>query len=156
MPPNPVALDANLLVLLVVGLASDTYVTQHKRLKAFTIADYQLLQGLLANTPEVFVSPHTLTEASNLIGQIAEPALSHIRRVFRQLLAKFTETTIASRKAADDVAFLRLGLTDAVLLDETFHDLTLLTTDLALYLEASRRGRTAINFHHYIEANRSS
>ena len=154
MPPKAVALDANLLILLIVGLASETYIAQHKRLKAFTTADFHLLRDFIDSARGIVVSPNTLTEASNLIGQIAEPALSDIRGVFRRILAKATETTVPSRKAADDTAFLRLGLTDAVLLDETFQDLTLLTTDFDLYSEASKRGRTAVNFNYLIEANR--
>jgi hypothetical protein len=77
-----------------------------------------------------------------------------IRLAFRQLVAETSETSVASRKATADRSFLRLGLTDAVLLDEAFQGLTLLTADVDLYLEASRRGHTAINFHHYTEANR--
>jgi len=30
---------------------------------------------------------------------------------------------------------------------------TLLTSDLDLYLEAARQGRTVVNFNHYIAAN---
>jgi hypothetical protein len=62
-------------------------------------------------------------------------------------------TCFGSSDAAEDPIFLRLGLTDSVLLQEAFSTHVLLTADLDLYLEAARRGRNAINFTHYIKAN---
>ena len=60
-----------------------------------------------------------------------------------------------SATAAEDTAFLRLGITDAAFLDVSVNH-TLLTADLDLYLEASRRGQNAVNFNHYIEAARTT
>ena len=64
------------------------------------------------------------------------------------------ETYIESRRAANDSIFLRLGITDAALLNIVTKDHVLLTADVDLYLEATRRGHQAVNFNHHIEANR--
>ena len=52
--------------------------------------------------------------------------------------------------------FVRLGLTDAVLLLLSIDtSLILLTTDLGLYLAATKRGLKVVNFNHHREANSS-
>ncbi len=153
MPADAVLLDANLLVLLIVGSASISYIPKHKRTRAYTANDFALLVNRLAQAASIVVTPNTITEASNLAGRIDGPARSHIFAVFRALLLRLTEVHVVSSAAAEDPIFLRLGLTDSVLLQEAFKGHVLLTADLDLYLEAARRGRNAINFNHYIEAN---
>ena len=154
MPPSAVLLDANLLVLLIVGLASPDYISRHKRLRAFTIEDFELLRELLTSAQRVIVTPNIVTETSNLASQIPEPAGSRILTVLRALLASTIEVYVPSHSAAAGEAYLRLGITDAATLAVTTDDLTILTTDLDLYLESGRIGRAAINFVHHIAANR--
>jgi hypothetical protein len=77
-----IALDANLLVLLVVGLTKLNYIATHKRLKTYTIDDYTLLTELIAASAGMVVTPNVLSEASNLLRQIGEPARSEIVKPF--------------------------------------------------------------------------
>jgi len=65
-----------------------------------------------------------------------------------------TAIYIESKHAAEHATFPRLGVTDAVLLNIVTEKHTLLTSDLDLYIEATRRGHAVINFIHEIEANR--
>jgi hypothetical protein len=155
MPPSGILLvDANLLVLLVVGLASPEYIARHKRLRAFGAEDFDLLRNLLAAARRVIVTPNVVTEASNLAGQIAEPARARIFAALRTVLEHTQEVYVESRKAAVLGVFPRLGIADAVTLDLLGNDMTLVTSDLDLYLEAARQGRDAVNFNHFIAANR--
>jgi hypothetical protein len=93
-----------------------------------------------------------VTETSNLARQIAEPARTLVSRILRELVirAETQELHIPSTQAA----FLRLGMTDAAILDTLGPDKKLLTVDLDLYLQALRQGKPAENFTHYIEAAR--
>ena len=119
MSPLSVAIDSNLLLLLVVGMASRDYISKHKRLRAFTPDDYDLLKEQLSVATEIVVTPNTLTETSNLIDHIDNPARSHIYGTLRQLLELpgAIETYVASREASARNALPRLGLTDCCLLE---------------------------------------
>ena len=143
MSTPPIVLDANLLVLFVVGSAS-----RHKRLKEYSASDFDLLVDVLSAAPDVLLTPNTLTETSNLIGNISEPARTHIYTAFRKLIGIATEHYLPSSKAAVRPEFLRLGLTDAALLDLTPGTASLLTADLDLYLAALAQGSSAYNFNH--------
>jgi hypothetical protein len=153
MPHNAIVLDANLLVLLVVGMASPAYISRHKQLRAYNVRDFDRLRTVLSNASRIIVTPNTVTEASNLAGQISEPARTLVFTKLRALLGIAEEKYVASRQAAENITFLRLGITDAVVLDAMDVGSTLLSSDLGLCLEAARQGRTVVNFNHYIAAN---
>jgi hypothetical protein len=124
-----VAIDSNLLLLLVVGIASRDYIEKHKRLKAYSLADFDLLVRQLSDASKVVLTPNTLTETSNLIEHIGEPARSHIYRTLKHLMDvdDSNEQYIPSKKA--------LARPEA--------------TDLGqLYLAAIRSGAVAVNFNH--------
>ena len=61
--------DANLLVLLVVGNVDQDLIAKHGRLEEYTAEDYETLLDLLSQTrqSQIYVTPNTLTEASNLL-----------------------------------------------------------------------------------------
>jgi hypothetical protein len=141
-------LDSHLLLLFVVGTTSRDYISKHKRLREYTQDDFTLLSELVSSAQGVFVTPNTLTEASNLVGYIGEPARGHIYEVLGALIQSTEERYQESRRAAGRSEFLRLGLTDAVLLEATGTSHTLLTADLDLYLAATARGGPAVNFNH--------
>lgn len=149
MSQASIVLDTNLLVLFVVGTASRAYIPRHKRLKAYAVADFELLLKILAPAPEVLLTPNTLTETSNLVGNIAEPARTHVYEVLKAVIRQGPEKYISSRLAAERPEFLRLGLTDAALLSPPFQEAALLTADLHLYLAAVACGRPAFNFNHF-------
>jgi hypothetical protein len=152
VPDRTFVLDTNLLVLLVVGIASPRYISAHKRLWAYTQGDYLLLTEMLTPASGIIVTPNTLTEAVNLGLQIAEPARGRIAMVIRQLVQETRETYIESKEASRRPEFLRIGLTDTVVLDASAKTHIIITADLALYLEATRQGQKVVNFNHYREA----
>lgn len=70
-----VVVDANLMVLLVVGAASKNYIARHKRLRNhYTVYDFELLGLLVAEFSDIVVLPHILAEVSNIARQIDGPA----------------------------------------------------------------------------------
>ena len=147
-----VAIDANLLVLFIVGMTSRQYIAKHKRCAIFEPGDFELLIAVLLEATEVILTPNTLTEASNLLRQISEPARTEVSLVFRAYVQKAAERYVESRQATKRTEFIRLGLADAALLEIQNDDIVLLTTDLDLYLSACRDGRGALNFFHLKEA----
>src|SRR5437879_2423792 len=112
-----VALDANLLLLLVVGLTRLNYIATHKRLKAYTIDDYSLLTTLIAESAGIVATPNAFSEASNLLRQTGEPARSQILKRVRSLIQNTSEIYITSIDACSRDEFVRLGLSDSAMLE---------------------------------------
>lgn len=145
-------LDTNLLVLLVVGATSRALIAKHKLLRAFSETDFDLLLQFIEAAADVIVTPNTLTETSNLIGQIGEPARTAIYVEFSSLIRSATEAYVSSKDGAERGEFIRIGLTDCVLLEASAPSRLLLTSDFDLYASAARLGRKVVNFNHVREA----
>ena len=148
--PSALFIDANLIVLLVVGLAGRELIAKHRRTKMFTVEDFDRLIRAISPVAELRVTPNTLTEASNLLGQHGEPQRSRLLLTLRTLIERSPEIVVASVDAARRDEFPRLGLTDAALLEVVSADAPLLTVDLDLYVAALASGEVAaINFNHW-------
>ena len=144
-----VFIDSSLLVLLVVGRVGRGLITKHRRLREYTADDYDILVKLLRPVDQVFVTPNTLTETSNLLGQHADPERSRFFDMLRFFIQESKEIVIASVEASSNNAFGRLGLTDAVLLEVITAEAPLVTVDFDLYLAASRKeADSVVNFTH--------
>lgn len=147
--PSAVVLDANLIVLLVVGLYDPDLISKHRRVRIFDVEDYNLLRRKLDQLRRVLVTPNTLTEASNLLSQHGEPERSQLLKVLGRLIQNTDEVVVASTQASLNPSFERLGLTDAGLLEIISPEEPLLTVDLHLYVEALKDGEhRAFNFNH--------
>ena len=150
MPPTGYFIDANLLVLLVVGHEGRDLISRHRRLREYSADDYDILTDLLDEVDQVFVTPNTLTETSNLLGQHAEPERSRLLSRLRLIIQDSHEVVIASAAASANSAFERLGLTDAALLEVATLEAPLVTVDVGLY-DAGARTKgyaTVVNFNH--------
>ena len=142
-------IDSNLLVLLVVGSVGQDLIAKHRRLRAYTKEDYEILVNLLDPVDQVFVTPNTLTETSNLLAQHEDPERARFFEKLRDLIQESKEVVVASTEASKNDAFGRLGLTDAALLEVTTKETPLVTADLGLYLAVlEREGDAAVNFTH--------
>jgi hypothetical protein len=143
------SLDANLIVLLVVGLTNTSYIGMHKRLQAYRVEDFELLKKMIATAKEVVVTPNALSEASNLSRQILDPAKTNIAIVFREIVSRTREIYVQSIHASGRHEFLRLGLADNALLEIAKEDIVILSVDANLCIAAENSGYAAINFNHH-------
>jgi hypothetical protein len=143
------AIDSNLTLLLAVGRAERGLLYRHKRLRHYTEADYELLQGFIAVAERVVTTPHSLTEVSNLADfGILEPSRTRITASVRGLIEAFVELYCPSVELAGAPEFQRLGLADCAWLAALDNNTRLLTVDNELYLAALDRGCDAVNFNH--------
>ena len=149
MPPAGYFVDSNLLVLLVVGNVGRNLIQKHKRLQSFTVEDYDALMRLLGTVDQVFVTPNTLTETSNLLAQHREPERSRFFDMLRHVIENSREIVVTSADASSNNAFTRLGLADSALLQSVSTNTPVVTVDIDLYLAAwAQVPDSAVNFAH--------
>jgi hypothetical protein len=140
-------LDANLLVLLIVGLTDRRLINQFGRTKNhFTESDFDRLTNIVeffAERKGLATTSHVLAETSNLLGERLE---------FMITLERFVLRVCESRKEATRLVaspiFYRLGLTDAGLRDLSFRSHCILTVDKDL-ATAAMRGGAILNYNHF-------
>ena len=150
MFPKRIFLDANLLVLLIVGVTDQELINKHRRLREFDEDDYERLIRLVKQVNQILVTPNTLTEASNLLAYHGEPQRSRFFEVLRILIEEHEEIVVSNRTASQRKEFSRLGLTDAALLEAVSSSTPLITVDSSLYRAAiGKESECAYNFRHY-------
>lgn len=152
--PRIIALDAGVLVLLVVGLTNPKLIERHKRLEGYTINDFEFLLSILERYDEAVVIPNALTEAGNFLKRIAEPARSQIFMRFRYFIENTREVYIESRTAVHRTEFVRLGLTDSAELELARRDIFILVADGPLCRAALDAGYQAAHFRELTEYGR--
>lgn len=64
------------------------------------MTDYERLVDVIGRAEQVLVTPNTLTEASNLLGQHGEPERSRLMDGLRYVIEESRETVVASADAA--------------------------------------------------------
>lgn len=146
--PHTVLIDTNLLLLLVVGGVRLDQIERFGRTRKYSVADYYLLLDIMDGFTEVIVTPHVLTETSNLLGQLGEPLRGQCLAALGCLVSDWDERWTAASDLVREAVYTRLGLTDSAVLQEADTNTTILTDDLDLYLAVSAVKRTSINFTH--------
>ena len=133
-------IDANLLILLVVGRVGSDLIGEHRRLRGFSVADYELLVDFTADYDVIYVTPNTLAETSNLLASHLRTHRHRFLGTLRALIEQSREIVIASADAAGNAHYLDLGLTDAALLEAVSSETPLLTADVKLFTVATADG----------------
>lgn len=145
---NRLSVDTNLLVLLIVGSVSEGSIATHKRTRIYDRDAFRLLMSLVRQAASVVVTPHVLSETSNLLRQCGEPLATTLAARFAALVSELQERHQDARIVVQRPEHGRLGLTDAGLLELQASGIVLLTDDNALYLASLAAGRQAVNFAH--------
>ncbi len=143
--------DAMLLVLLVVGRTDTRIIDKHRNLGHFSTNDFETLLNLVDGPDRVvWVTPNTLTEASNLLGQHGSPEREQLFDTLSSLINESQEVLVQSTRAAESSRFRELGLSDCALLSVVSKERPLLTTDGTLYIAAlTIDSEASVNFNHH-------
>lgn len=151
LPRQGYFVDSMLLVLLVAGRTDRRIIARHRRLESYSVHDFDLLANMISDWGGVvWVTPNTLTEASNLLGQHRSPERELLFETLARLISESQELLIESSRASIHPRFVQLGLADAALLEVVSPDRPLLTADSRLYAAALVSDtESATNFNHH-------
>ena len=143
-----VLLDAQLLLLLLVGEYDRQQVQTFKRTRSRTaLEDLPQLRLLLAPRPKLLVTPHILTEVDNFADSLR--AAESFRGWLRdEVIGHLFERSVRSQAAARETMFPRLGLADCSAVKLARARRLVVTKDVDLYIELNREQLPVINFHH--------
>ncbi len=143
-----IVVDANLLVLHVVGRAGRDLITRCKRTEVFTPEDFDLLQLVLKEFRSIITTPHILTEVSNLTESIKGDLRRTLLDTFVLELNTFHEQFRAAEVLTGHPGFRLLGLSDTGIADLAQRSHLVITVDFLLYAHLVEREFDVINFNH--------
>ncbi len=114
-----ILVDANVLILLFIGILDRSYIERFERTKSYTPEDFGALVQILQYFQRIIVTPHILTEVSNLVGRMHHDRRYAYFQVVRSLLITTPGQFIVDEQYRPaklivlEPEFYRLGLTDA-------------------------------------------
>jgi hypothetical protein len=144
-----IALDSQLLVLLIVGDEEPEFIQSHKRLGGYSADDFELLKSRLEMADVLVLTPHVIAEASNLLRHCHDPMRSRLTRRLGEVAEEIKERHRKTSSFSGYPEFQQLGVADCMLLTDKKAEL--LTADVELWRAAIVRGRSAYNFTHLRE-----
>ena len=145
--------DANLLLLYVVGLIDVRQITTFGRTDTYEPRDFKLLERVIGYFEIVVTTPHVLTETSNFLGQLPGKRAGEGRAMLGQLAPHLQEEHRPASTLTRHDTYRQFGLTDTAIDDVASDTHLVLTDDLPLYHYLAVQGRDAINFNHLRVAN---
>lgn len=143
-----ILLDANVLLLDVVGGLDRNLIETFKRTRQFTVDDYQRLQRLLSQFNGAVTTPNVLTEVSNLGSQLPVERANLFREALAARIKVLDEKYLASALVGEHAYFIPLGISDAGLAMLAEDGLLVLTMDFHLANRIQHSGLDVINFNH--------
>ena len=148
-----VVINANLLLLLIVGSTDITYIETHKNLSQFNEHDFILLGQAISLYSDIVLLPHVMAEVLSLARQIRNPARARIQAKLAELVESTGELPVPSLAGIHRAEFDTLGVTDGVMLhvctlEQNGIGFALLTADNGLAVQAEILGYEVLNFTH--------
>jgi hypothetical protein len=143
-----ILLDTSVLLVCVVGRMDPNRIEKFKNTNTFTLKDYRFLEEFLRLFSTVAVTPHIITEVSNLAGQLTEPAKGLCFDSFARDIQVLHEGVETAANICGTPLFRRLGITDAGIAMIAKGRFLVLTTDLNLHVALLNSGVDATNYNH--------
>jgi hypothetical protein len=143
-----VLVDTNILLMYVIGTLDPKLIPTFKRTKIFTVEDHVIVCRLLRRFRSIVTTPNILTEVSNLVGQMAEPHRTRVFQTLAQVVKIISERYVRSTIATENVTFVRLGLTDSIIMTIAAGEILVLTDDFKLSQHLGYAGLAVLNFNH--------
>ena len=146
-----ILLDSNLLLVLLIGAYDPLLLQNFKRVRNFTIDDYDLLVVLLESHNILLTTPHILTEISNLANSLPEYIKADWFLSFAAWLQSkddipgLREIWTPAEQLATMPDFAAFGLTDTAL-SALAHETMIVTEDRRLSGVLRQRGLAVLNF----------
>jgi hypothetical protein len=142
-------IDANLLLLALVGEFDPTLVGKAKHLRQYDRGDLDLVQEIRRYFPTVVTTPNLLTEVSNLAGHLPNGVREGAFAAFRDQFKILNEQYVASTIATSDPQFAAFGLSDSGIAHiAQGGGYLVVTDDLRLASLLDRRNLGCVNINH--------
>ena len=98
----------------------------------------------------LITTPHILTEVSNFLGQLKEPARSQCFHIFAQHVVLLADEYMPSvQSLAEKPEFVQFGITDTSVVEVAAEPYLVLTTDARLNAHLAQKGIASLNYNNF-------
>jgi len=145
---NGVVLDANLLLVYIVGLFDLRYLPKIKRAASYDGDDWRRLANLLKHARKAIVTPGIITEACNLLDTVNRQNDFRIFATLQRLSSSLREDYITAQTLFGHQLCLRFGHADASIAHLAGRGHLVITDDLRLKVALEGMRLPVLNFNY--------
>ncbi len=136
-------IDTGILLLYVVGSDNPALVKKFSRTANFDENDFILVSKFIDNFKSKITSPHILTEVSDLLG---ENEKNNFHIILQTYINGVEEKLLTSKEIAASESFLKFGLADSAIIENSKETYLIFTADNRFYGYLTSTGIDAVNF----------
>lgn len=140
-----ILLDANLLLLLLIGAFQRERISTFKRTAQFSVDEFEVLRSLVSQFRTIITTPHLLTEVSNLANSLPEYVKEAWAAHFAAQIGTLLEVFYPASEIIAESAFNAFGLSDAAI-QKASKGTLVLTDDFRLSGYLRSLGFATLNF----------
>lgn len=111
-----IIIDANSLLVLVLGLMNPNLINSHRRASIYDIDDFDFLLNSIGDLGNLVIFPNVWTELDNLLNDFHGNMKEQYVNILKIVSQNSTEKYISTNIGVDFYAFYDLGLTDSIIL----------------------------------------
>lgn len=133
-----IIIDTNVMLVYIVGAYDHNYLPKFKRTRGYDIEVFKYIYSVLLQFRRHIVTPHILTELSNLSMHIQDKRLGEYFSIFRRVLEQTEEEYINKDNILKSVLLPKLGVTDLTIIEAAEKYKCLVFTDDRVATECMR------------------
>jgi len=144
-----ILMDTNLLLVYLLGSSVNAdFIPCFKRTNKYTKEDYRALCDIIKKFNSIIITPHIVTEVSNLSNSLKDKYKSRFSKNLEKYINEASEYHIESKMVVKSTEFRKFGLPDAAIFHILNHKYLLLTDDFPLCQYVISKKGDAVNFNH--------
>ena len=144
-----ILIDTNLLIVLIIGTIDPDLVNKFDRTDSrYTTEDFELLTIIVKEFRTLIVTPHILTEVSNLVGNLYGARLEEFFAAFTLYVTTAEEHYIPSQTLCEWPLCSKYGLADSAMGAIAKGKYLVLTDDFPAFQHLLQTSVDAVNFNH--------
>lgn len=124
-----VLIDTNLLILYLTGIYNTKLISDSKRLYKYSSEDFFILKKYLHKFKHLIITPHILTETSNLLFTSNAKKHAFLLEAIKKTLEGFEERDVKKNFILKSNFFEKFGVTDCALIYIAQQKNTIVLTD---------------------------
>jgi len=112
-----IIIDTNVMLVYIVGIYDPNYLPNFKRTSGYDIEIFEYIHLVLSQFRKHIITPHILTELSNLSMNIQDNRLAEYFSVFKRILEATEEEYINRDNILHSDLLPKLGVTDLAVIE---------------------------------------
>ena len=124
-----ILIDTNILLLFFIGIYDKEFIDKFKRTSKYSNEDFEIVKKIILKFKNIIITPHILTEISNLSFQMSENLLKNYFLSIIKIIKNMKEIYIDKNEIIESKFYIKIGFADSSIIECAWKKGILVFTD---------------------------